>query len=125
MKRPKALFVLDEPAYGMAYGPEERNRIGEMVDLVAPPMPRDAFIERLATFRDVQILLSGWGAPLMDEPTLEAVPQLRAIFYAAGAVSGWMTPAVWDRGIVVSSAYAANAIPVAEYALRRSMRSKT
>jgi phosphoglycerate dehydrogenase-like enzyme len=28
-----------------------------------------------------------------------------------------MTQQVWDRGIVVSSAYAANAIPVAEYAL--------
>jgi phosphoglycerate dehydrogenase-like enzyme len=67
--------------------------------------------------RDVQVLLTGWGAPLMDEAMLNAAPALEAIFYAAGAVSGWMTQQVWDRGIVVSSAYAANAIPVAEYAL--------
>jgi phosphoglycerate dehydrogenase-like enzyme len=107
----------------MVYGPEERHRISEMVDLVSPPMTRDAFKERIATIRDVQILLSGWGAPLMDEPTIDALPQLRAVFYAAGAVSGWITPAVWDRGVVVSSAYAANAIPVAEYALATTLFS--
>jgi phosphoglycerate dehydrogenase-like enzyme len=123
LKRPKALFVLDEPAYEMTYGPEERLRVAAMVDFVAPPMTRGALRNRLEVLRDVQVLLSGWDAPLMDDAMLKAAPQLEAIFYAAGAVSGWMTQAVWDRGIVVSSAYGANAIPVAEYALATTLFS--
>jgi phosphoglycerate dehydrogenase-like enzyme len=35
--------------------------------------------------------------------------------YAAGTVKWQVTDAVWDRGITVTSAAAANAIPVAEY----------
>ena len=107
----------------MAYGPEERQRIAEMVDLVGPPMTRHALKGQPDALRDVQVLLSGWGAPLMDDATLKAAPQLEAVFYAAGAVSGWMTQAVWDRGIVVSSAYGANAIPVAEFALAATVLS--
>ncbi|MGC8473117.1 MAG: hypothetical protein ACP5PW_01740, partial [Candidatus Dormibacteria bacterium] len=37
-----------------------------------------------------------------------------AVFYGAGAVRGFATDALFDRGIRLSSANAANAIPVAE-----------
>jgi phosphoglycerate dehydrogenase-like enzyme len=39
------------------------------------------------------------------------------MFYGAGSVAGILTDAAWDRGVVVTSAYAANAVPVVEYAL--------
>ncbi|HLZ57878.1 MAG TPA: hydroxyacid dehydrogenase, partial [Ktedonosporobacter sp.] len=35
----------------------------------------------------------------------------------AGSIRGFVTEAMWQRGIRVTSAYAANAIPVSEYAL--------
>lgn len=123
LKRLKALFVLDEPAFDMAYGPEEQQRIAELVDLVAPPMTRDVLKHQLDIMEGVEILMSGWDAPLMDDAMLAAAPHLKAVFYAAGAVSGWMTQGVWDRGIIVCSAYAANAIPVAEYALATTLFS--
>jgi phosphoglycerate dehydrogenase-like enzyme len=37
------------------------------------------------------------------------------VVHAAGSVKHHLTPAVWQRGIEVSSAAAANAVPVAEY----------
>ena len=37
--------------------------------------------------------------------------------HTAGSVRSHVTPAVWERGIAVSSAAAANAVPVAEYTL--------
>ena len=123
LKRLKALFVLDEPAFDLAYGPEEQQRIAEIVDLAAPPMTREVLKNHLDTLRDVEILMSGWDAPLMDDAMLHAAPQLKAVFYAAGAVSGWMTQGVWDRGIIVCSAYGANAIPVAEYTLATTLFS--
>ena len=46
---------------------------------------------------------------------MAAVPKLRAIVHAAGTVKGHVGPAVFARGIVVSSAAWANALPVAEY----------
>ncbi|MFC7343545.1 hydroxyacid dehydrogenase [Saccharopolyspora griseoalba] len=71
----------------------------------------------LAALRDVDVLVTGWGCPPVDEAVLTAAPRLRAIVHTAGTVRGHVTPACWQRGIEVSSAAAANAVPVAEYAL--------
>ena len=63
------------------------------------------------------MILSGWGMAKMDEAFLAAAPKLKAVFYGAGSIRYFMTDAAWDRGILVTSAYAANAIPTAEFAL--------
>lgn len=60
------------------------------------------------------MIFSGWGAPVMDENFLEAAPNLRAVFYGAGSIRSFTTETFWRRDLVVTSAYAANAIPVAE-----------
>ncbi|MFC0551452.1 hydroxyacid dehydrogenase [Planotetraspora thailandica] len=65
--------------------------------------------------RDAQVLLTGWGSPVIDERALDHAPRLRAVVHAAGTVKSHVTQAVFDRGIQVSSAADANAIPVAEY----------
>lgn len=117
MAKLKGLFVLDTDAFSMVYGPEERNAIGAHVELVAPQQTRQSLARLPGLMRDVEVLISGWGAPVADEAFLDGAPNLKAIFYGAGAVGSWMSEAVWDRGIVVSSGYAANAVPVAEYTL--------
>lgn len=71
--------------------------------------------EVLDRLGDVECILSTWGMPRLDEPLLTRVPRLRAVFYGAGSVKGFVTPAMWARGIVVSSSAPANAICVAEY----------
>ncbi len=45
------------------------------------------------------------------------MPRLRAVVHAAGSVKHHVTEACWERGLLVSSAAAANAVPVAEYTL--------
>jgi phosphoglycerate dehydrogenase-like enzyme len=45
------------------------------------------------------------------------MPRLRAVFHAAGTVKEHLTPAVWERGVTVTTAAAANSLPVAEYAV--------
>lgn len=64
-----------------------------------------------------EVLVTGWGCPRLDAAALDATPKLRAVLHAAGSVKGFATAEVWRRGIVVSSAAAANALPVAEYTL--------
>ena len=63
------------------------------------------------------MILSGWGAPAMDAAFLEAAPNLRVVLYGAGSIRRVATPALWDRGVRITSAYAANAVPVSEYVL--------
>ena len=63
---------------------------------------------------DAEIICSGWGMMPLDEDFLDAAPELQAVFYGAGSVRGFVTDAFWDRDILLTSAWAANAIPVAQ-----------
>lgn len=64
-----------------------------------------------------EVLLTGWGSPLVDLAALDAMPRLRAILHAGGTVRGIGAPEVLESGGLVTSAADANAIPVAEYTL--------
>jgi phosphoglycerate dehydrogenase-like enzyme len=48
---------------------------------------------------------------------LAGAPRLAAVIHAAGSVRPFVTQACWERGIAVSTAADANALPVAEYTL--------
>ena len=69
----------------------------------------------LAGLPDVDLLVTGWGCPPITAQALERLPSLKVIVHTAGSVRDFVTDACWDRGIVVSSAASANALPVAEY----------
>ena len=64
---------------------------------------------------EADVILGGWGMPVLDEAFLDRAPNLRAVIYAAGSVKQFVTDAVWRRGIQVSTSAWANALPVAEY----------
>lgn len=70
-----------------------------------------------ALLAGLEVLITGWGAPAIGASELELMPRLRAIIHAAGTVKGHLDHDVWDRGILVTTAAAANAYPVAEYTL--------
>jgi phosphoglycerate dehydrogenase-like enzyme len=63
----------------------------------------------------IEIILGSWGCNLLDDELLSRMPKLRLLAYAAGTVKHTVTPATWTRGVAVSSAAAANAVPVAEF----------
>ncbi|WP_206442032.1 hydroxyacid dehydrogenase [Streptomyces boncukensis] len=63
------------------------------------------------------VLITGWGCPPLEADVLESAPRLQAVLHTGGSVKGLVTPACWERGLTVSSAADANAVPVAEYTL--------
>lgn len=66
-------------------------------------------------FADVQYVFSTWGMPEMTEEQIKTLlPSLKAVFYAAGSVQFFARPFL-NCGVKVFSAWAANAVPVAEY----------
>ncbi len=123
MALPKALFVLNEGSYSLIYGPKERAAIDEMVEIYALPQTAASVKENPSLLADVKVIFSGWGAPKMDAEFLAAAPNLKAVFYGAGSVKGMVTDDLWNRGIVVTSSWGANAIPVIEYTLSQILFS--
>lgn len=119
----KALFVLDQNSYDLIYGPEERRDIDSLVDVIAPIQTREVVRENPNILKEVEIIFSGWGGPKVDEEFLTAAPNLEMIFYGAGSIKGIVTDASWDRSVRITSAYAANGIPVAEFTLSQILFS--
>jgi phosphoglycerate dehydrogenase-like enzyme len=113
----KALYILNSDAFERIYGPPEQAEVARLVEVIGPPQTAETIRQNLDRLAEVEIILSGWGAPRLDEALLEAAPNLKAIFYAAGSVRGFVTDAFWRRDIILTSAYAANAIPVSEYTI--------
>ncbi|MGJ0389477.1 hydroxyacid dehydrogenase [Microbacterium sp. CGR1] len=77
------------------------------------PSPRLSIDE--GDLADTEILLTSWGAPRLDAELLDRMPRLRAVVHAAGSVQQLVSDELWERGITVTSAADANAVPVAEY----------
>jgi phosphoglycerate dehydrogenase-like enzyme len=113
----KGLFILDPHAYELIYGDTLRAEIARRVDLVPGVHTKESVQANPGILADVEVIFSGWGAPVMDEGFLEAAPKLKAVFYGAGSIKAMTPDAFWTRGIMVTSAYAMNAIPVSEFTL--------
>ncbi|MER6615449.1 hydroxyacid dehydrogenase [Streptomyces xantholiticus] len=114
--RPRAALAMTADAAAAVLDPAALASLGEVCDLAQGPALDDFSTERARdVLADTEILVTGWGCPPLDAAALAAAPRLRAVVHAAGSVRGHITEACWERGIVVSSAAAANALPVAEY----------
>lgn len=66
-------------------------------------------------FRNTEFIFSTWGMPVFSSEEIKSCfPNLKAVFYAAGTVKYFAEPFL-KNGVKVFSAWAANAVPVAEY----------
>lgn len=106
---------MSRTAWSDLCSPEIAGRLTTLAD-VDPSVVVDDFASG-PELGDVEVMLTGWGCPPIDEAVLQRAPRLRAIIHTAGSVRHHVTQACWDRGIVVSSSVDANALPVAEYTL--------
>ncbi len=115
MRRPKTIYLLKSEVFDRIYGPAEQQDIGELTDIYAPPQTARSIRENMSILNEAEAIFSGWGAPRLDREFLDAAPRLEIVFYGAGAVGGVVTEEFFDRGVRITSAYAANAVPVAEF----------
>lgn len=117
MSAPHAMFALEEGTLvGELFDEPNIARLRSLVHLDEHVITR-AHPLVPAGARKTEVLITGWGAPRLDARVLAAMPNLRAVFHTAGSVKRVVSPALWARGIRVSSSVTANAVPVAEYTL--------
>jgi phosphoglycerate dehydrogenase-like enzyme len=115
--RPRAAFAMRPGLAGRLFGAAELERIHAVADLDENLTISDFARADPNLLAATDALVTGWGCPAIGPAELAAMPRLRAIVHAGGTVKGHLGPAVWSRGIVVTSAAEANARPVAEYTL--------
>jgi len=115
MNKQKSIFLLRDSSFEAIYNEQAITRIQAMTDNDGQVHTPESILENPDAYKDVSIVFSGWGAPVLDEALLSKLPSLKAFFYGAGSVRSFVTDAFWERNILLTSSYLANAIPVAQF----------
>jgi phosphoglycerate dehydrogenase-like enzyme len=116
--KPKLALCYDKRLYRESFRAIDWDRLAAVVDIVdrEPLMTYvDAHAETI--LRDVEVLITGWDAPLLEADGLRNLPRLRMISHLGATVKAHHAPAVWQQGVRVSSAVEATAHPVIEFTI--------
>ncbi len=110
-----AVFIGTKEAINNAYGTDIQTKLKEYLDFLPKIYSKENLTNGENTqLKNVEYIFSTWGmAELNEEQIAELLPNLKAIFYAAGTVKYFARPFL-DRGVKIFSAWGANAVPVAE-----------
>ena len=112
----------DRQRLAEVYGRGRRTRLSKLTDLSAEVVDADGLAQGSEELATLQVIFSTWGMPRLSVDHLDRLSSLEAVFYAAGSVKGW-APSLLDRGVLVVSGWAANAVPVAEFSLAQILLS--
>lgn len=123
MELTKGVYFCSEASIERVYGDREKAAISERLDMYTHLITRENWREHLGALSDTEVIVSTWGGAILDEELLAAMPQLKMYFYGAGTIHELMTDAAWERGVRITNAVDANAIPVAEFCLSQILFS--
>lgn len=116
--RPKvALAMQDSDLRDALFSKRLRSRLESICDCDFSSVIQDFETTPDEALEDVDVLLTGWFSPRIDTTVLARMPRLRLIAHAGGSVKGHVMPECWERGVTVTTAAEANALPVAEFTL--------
>ena len=112
-----AAFFCDNPdVIERVYADGRREKVRELTACYPTVITPANFSEHAAQLEKLEVIFSTWGMLQLSAEELECLPNLRAVFYAAGTVQGFARPFL-KKEILVTCAAAANGIPVAEFTL--------
>lgn len=120
--RKAALFYDYNLQEGEVFGQGRLQRIEALTDLYPTVVNRHNFANHAANLRDVEVIFATWGMVSFSDEQLAQLPELKAVFYAAGNVKAFASPLI-GRDILLMSAWAINAIPAAEMVLSQVLLS--
>lgn len=111
----KGIFLGDRRQMDYVYPSDIRAVLMKTCGLEETVYTKEEVLGDPARFSDTAYIFSTWGMPVFTEEEIRrCFPNLRAVFYAAGTVQAFARPFL-ACGVQVFSAWAANAVPVAEY----------
>jgi len=115
---PKLAFAMAADRTRHVFDAQALARLALCCDIVRDaPLEEFSSAESRRVLNEVDILVTGWGCPMVTADVVRAAPRLKLIAHAAGTVKFTLDPAVYSAGIRVTHAADANAVPVAEFTL--------
>ncbi len=111
------MIIMEERTRDDVYPATVLDRLAADLELDGSFRTAEEIAHHPGRLTGVEVLLTGWGAPVLDRSLLAAAPRLRGVFHAAGSIRTMVTDEFWGERIPIVSAAAANATPVAEFAL--------
>jgi phosphoglycerate dehydrogenase-like enzyme len=116
--RPKLSFAFDPHKTRLVLDAEAMRRLAACCDIISSePLTSFSSPEARAALAQTEVLITGWGCPMLTPEALRAAPGLKLIAHAAGTVKFTVDPLAYSSGIRVTHAAEANAVPVAEFTL--------
>ena len=111
----KAIFLCEKTnAIFRVFDPDTVCKLQELTGIEKKLYKKEDVLRTPEAFWGVEIIFSTWGMPIFTEAEIKACfPSLKCIFYGAGTVQQFARPFL-ACGVKVFSAWAANAVPVAE-----------
>ena len=111
----KAIFLCEESDnIFKVYDESTANALQKLIGIEKNIYTKSNILENPASFANVEFIFSTWGMPTFTEEEIKAcLPSLKCVFYGAGTVQKFARPFL-ACGAKVFSAWAANAVPVAE-----------
>ena len=99
------------------------SKLRGMTELDEAIYTKEDILSSADKFSEAEFVFSTWGMPIFSEEEIKKyLPNLKCVFYGAGTVQSFARPFL-DRGVKVFSAWAANAVPVAEFTVAQIILS--
>lgn len=120
----KSIFLCNSiKCYNQVYSPDILEALKTEANTDIKLYSYDDIIATPNNFKDVEYIFSTWGMPTLSEDEIRNIfPSLKCVFYSAGTVQSFARPFL-NCGVKIFSAWAANAVPVAEYTVAQIILS--
>ena len=125
MSKPIAVFMTDTPAvtFHQVYPDVRMEQLRALCEISDTVVTSENLEEHKELLAKAEYIFTTWGMlSLTEEQITSLLPNLKAVFYAAGSVQYFARPFL-NKGIKVFSAWGANAVPVAEYTVAQIILS--
>ena len=118
MTRPAVAVTIGRAHYRRMFSAEALDGLAAAAEVVHHPGDEPASKQDLmAVLADADACITGWGVARLDADVVAAAPRLGHMAHMGGSVKRFVSGAVWNRGIRVTSAAVTLARDVAETTL--------
>ena len=120
----KAIFLCEKTdKIFSVFTDETVSELQKLTDIEKKVYIKEEVFRDPALFSDIAFIFSTWGMPEFTEDEIKlCFPSLKCVFYGAGSVQKFARPFL-ACGVKVFSAWAANAVPVAEFTVAQIILS--